>query len=98
MIKFVTSSKSATAGNSIGIYCFEVPSSLTAPVAIKISPFFTDFSTDPDVPILIKTSAPICANSSTAIAVEGHPIPVETTETSTPLYLPLAALNSLLLP
>ena len=57
-IKFATSLKSATAGNSIGMYCLEVPSSLTAPVAIKISPFSTELSTEPEVPILIKTSAP----------------------------------------
>ena len=67
------------------MYCFEVPSSLTAAVAIKISPFFAVLSTDPDVPILINTSAPIWHNSSTAIAVEGQPMPVETTETSIPL-------------
>ena len=40
---------SAKAGNSIGIYCLLVPSSRTAAVAIKISPFFAEPSTDPDV-------------------------------------------------
>ena len=35
-----TTSRSATAGNSIGIYCREVPSSLIAPVTIATSPHF----------------------------------------------------------
>ena len=34
----------------------------------------------PEVPTRINVSAPILINSSTAIAVEGQPIPVEVTE------------------
>ena len=59
LIKLLTTLCDAIAANSIGIYCFDFPSSLTAAVAIKISPFFADLSTDPDVPILINTSAPM---------------------------------------
>ena len=86
----------ATAGNSIGIYCTEVPSYLTAPVAITLSPTLVKSCIAPDVPILTKVLAPILANSSTAIAVEGHPIPVEVTDTDLPLYFPVIVLYSLL--
>ena len=59
LIKLYTTSTLARAGNSTGIYSLEVPSSLTAAVAIKISPFSAVPSTEPEVPILINTSAPI---------------------------------------
>ena len=53
LIKLLTTLCDAIAGNSIGIYCFDVPSSLTAAVAIKISPFFADLSTGAHSPSLI---------------------------------------------
>ena len=40
--------------------------------------------------------APTFANSSTAIAVDGQPIPVDVTETERPLYTPVMVLYSLL--
>ena len=49
----------------------------------------------PEVPTLIKVSAPSLANSSTAIAVEGPPIPVEVTDTCVPWTLPVYVLCSL---
>ena len=50
----------------------------------------------PEVPSLTNVLAPTFANSSTAIAVDGHPIPVDVTETERPLYKPVIVLYSLL--
>ena len=50
----------------------------------------------PEVPNLTKVFAPIFANSSTAIAADGHPIPVDVTLTGLPLYVPVTVLYSLL--
>ena len=89
-------SAEGTAGNSIGIYCGEVPSCLTAPFAITKSPTLVCSCIAPEVPILTKVFAPILANSSIAIAAEGQPIPVEVTLTGRPLYVPVTVLYSLL--
>lgn len=43
----------------------------------------------PEVPTRIKVSAPDLKSSSIAIALEGQPIPVEVTETATPLKEPV---------
>lgn len=77
---FITS-KFATAGNSIGAYSLEVPSALIDPVAIIRSPPLTFKSIPPQVPTLMKVSAPHLTNSSNAIAADGPPIPVEVTLT-----------------
>ena len=80
-----TISEDGTAGNSIGIYCGEVPSCRTAPLAITKSPTLVCSCIAPDVPRRTKVFAPMFANSSTAIAAEGQPIPVEVTLTGLPL-------------
>ena len=88
--------KSATAGNSIGAYSFEVPSILIAPVATTKSPASTSNSIPPQVPTLINVSAPILCNSSTAIDVLAPPIPVLVTETFSPSKNPVYVTYSLL--
>ena len=50
-------------------------------LTMAISPVFVSGCIPPEVPTRMKISAPILISSSTAIAVEGQPIPVETTET-----------------
>ena len=89
-------SKSATAGNSIGAYSLLVPSILIAPLAITKSPPHTSSFIPPQVPTLIKVSAPHLTSSSSAIADEGPPIPVEVTETFTPSKYPVYVTYSLL--
>jgi len=81
--------KSDTAGTERGRYCREVPSSRTVAVEITRSPRATFIWSAPAVPTLMKVSAPMRASSSTAIAAEGQPIPVEVTETRTPSTSPV---------
>ena len=72
-----------------------MPSCRTAPVAITQSPAKTFKLIPPQVPILIKVSAPQATNSSMAIAADGPPIPVEVTETFSPDIYPVYVVNSL---
>jgi len=85
-----TNPKSATAGNSAGRYSFVVHSSRI--LAVGIITDHTGMSSlraHQHVQTLIKVFAHIFINSSTAIAVEGHPIQVEVTETGIQLYIPV---------
>jgi len=50
--------------------------------------------TDAAVPTRMKVSAPQAISSSRQIAVDGQPMPVETTETGTPLSVPVQVLCS----
>ena len=77
----LVTSKSATAGYSIGAYSRLVPSLRTAPVDTTISPPFTSKSIPPQVPTRMNVSAPQSTNSSNAIEADGPPIPVEVTLT-----------------
>jgi hypothetical protein len=43
----------------------------------------------PEVPTRMNVCAPMAANSSTAMAVEGQPIPVEVTDTFSPSNVPV---------
>ena len=85
-----------TAGYSIGIYSVDVPSCLTAPLAITKSPTLVCSCIAPEVPSRTIVFTPMFANSSTPIAVEGHPIPVDITLTGLSLYVPVNVLYSLL--
>ncbi len=66
-----------------------------AACAIAKSLGFTFKLSPPAVPTCINVSAPTSISSSTAIEAEGPPIPVEVTDTSTFLYLPVAVTYSL---
>jgi hypothetical protein len=58
-------------------------------VAITRSEKCTPFWIDPVVPTRMKVVAPMAASSSTAIAVDGDPIPVEQIETMRPPSSPV---------
>ena len=73
----------------IGAYSRLVPSILTAPVAITISPPMTGSAIPPHVPMRMKVSAPDAKSSSTAIDADGPPMPVEVTETRSPSRYPV---------
>ena len=82
--------RSATAGNSIGAYSFDVPSARIAPVATTISP-----------PLYIECHTAACSDadkrighshwisSSIAMEADGPPMPVDVTETFTPSKVPV---------
>ena len=53
------------------------------------SPSFTSRCSAPQVPMRMNVSAPHLTSSSTAIAVEGHPMPVEQHETLMPSTVPV---------
>ena len=77
------------AGTDSGRYWREVPSSRTVAVEMTRSPRATFIWSDPAVPTRMKVSAPMRASSSTAIAAEGQPMPVEVTETLIPSTSPV---------
>ena len=77
-------SRSATAGYSMGRYEIPVPSSRMAAVPTITSPGCTSGVTEPLVPVRISVLAPTLTSSSTAMAMDGQPIPVEVTETGIP--------------
>ena len=80
-------SKSATAGNSIGAKCRLVPSSRTAAVLTITSPGSVNGWIPPVVPTRRNVRTPSWASSSTAIDVDGPPIPVEhTTMGTSPIH------------
>ena len=81
--------RSATAGNSIGAYSFDVPSARIAPVATTISPPSTSSAIPPHVPTRINVSAPHWISSSIAMEADGPPMPVDVTETFTPSKVPV---------
>ena len=87
-------SKLAVAGYSRGAYSFDVPSCLTADMAITESPEHTGRAIPPQVPTRIKVFTPTAASSSTAIADEGPPMPVEHTVTVSPRSVPFHILYS----
>lgn len=80
----VVHSKSATAGNSSGAKCRLAPSRRTDAVVTVTSPTLICGRIAPVVPIRRKVRMPSCASSSTAIEVDGPPIPVEQTITGLP--------------
>jgi hypothetical protein len=69
-------------GESSRTYSLVVPSWRTAPVVITRSPKAISGWIPPQEPTRIQVSAPTRASSSTAMAAEGLPIPVELTETA----------------
>lgn len=77
-------SKSATAGYSIGAENSLVPSFLMAEFTITRSPASTVGSMYPQVPTLMKVSIPSLESSVTAIEAEGPPMSVEVITTSIP--------------
>jgi hypothetical protein len=66
-----------------------VPSSRIAAVITASSPLNESGCIAPDVPTRMKVSAPILISSSTAMAADGQPIPVETTLTRSPSSVPV---------
>ena len=62
-----------------------------------MSPLCTRSWNVPHVPIRTNVVAPTRASSSIAIAVEGHPIPVDVHEIGTPRYVPVNVTYSRLL-
>ena len=81
-------SRSATAGNSMGRYSFEVPSARMAPVTTTTSPPMTSRLMPPQVPMRMKLFTPSRCSSSMQMAAEGPPMPVEQTMTFTPSKKP----------
>ena len=79
----VVQSKSATAGNSIGAKWPLVPSSRTAAVVTITSPGAINGWIAPVVPTRRNVRTPSWASSSTAIDVDGPPMPVEHTTIGT---------------
>jgi hypothetical protein len=77
-------SRWATAGQARGTYCALVPSSRTAAWATITSPRRRPGCIAPQEPTRIRVWAPRLQSSSTAIAAEGPPIPVEVTLTTSP--------------
>ncbi|MDA1387815.1 hypothetical protein O2L01_22675 [Glycomyces lechevalierae] len=77
-------SKSGTVGYSGGRNEPLVPSSRTQPVETTSCPALMWYWIEPQVPTRTKVSTPACISSSTAIAVEGPPMPVEHTRTGCP--------------
>ncbi len=71
-----------------------MPSSLTAAMGITRSPIFSPGFNAPALPILMKYLPPQAISSSTAMAQDGPPMPVEVIVTGTPLYTPVMVLNS----
>ena len=86
--------KSGTAGNSGGAKWWLAPSRRTAPVVTMTSPGSMWGWIAPVVPTLRNVVTPSCASSSTAIDVDGPPIPVEQTMTSAPPTVPRIDVNS----
>ena len=80
----VATVKSATAGNSIGAKCKLAPSRRTDAVVTIMSPTLMFSWIAPVVPTRKKVFTPSWASSSTAIDVDGPPIPVEHTTTFLP--------------
>jgi len=79
-----TTSGVAAAGYPSKAYCLLVPSSLTAASATIRVPIFACGLIAPQVPTLIMSLTPSLASSSTAIAVEGPPMPVDIDITYSP--------------
>ena len=82
-------SKSGTAGYSIGAYSLDVPSMRTAPFAMIMSPLLTSVCMPPQVPTRRNVFAPQRTSSSSAIEADGPPIPVEVTDTFFPSSVPV---------
>ena len=61
----------------------------TAPLGITMSPMDTLGEVEAQLPTRIMVSAPLWCSSSTAMAVEGPPIPVLVTATGTPSRVPV---------
>ena len=72
----------------MGAYSREVPSMRTAPVATTRLPPITSVCMPPQVPTRISVRTPVWHNSSTPMAVEGPPMPVDMTSTFSPSRLP----------
>ncbi|MNQ84700.1 hypothetical protein D3C85_998390 [compost metagenome] len=90
----VVQSKSATAGNSMGAKCRLAPSRRTEPVVTITSPTFRCGWMAPVVPMRRKVRIPSWASSSTAMEVDGPPIPVEQMITALPSISPRQVVNS----
>jgi hypothetical protein len=83
-----TQSKWATAGYSSGAKCRLAPSIRTEPVVTITSPTAMSGWIAPVVPTRRNVRTPSCASSSTAIDVDGPPMPVEHTTTGVPPVQP----------
>ena len=66
-----------TAGTATSSYRSVVPSSLAAPVTTTVSPISMSGWRAPVVPTRTNRSTPTAASSSTAMAADGEPMPVE---------------------
>ena len=66
-----------------------MPSSRIAAVTMASVPLGVSGWIAPEVPTRMNVSAPSLSSSSTAIAEDGHPIPVETTLTFSPSSVPV---------
>ena len=73
----------------MGRYSRLVPSARMAELATTMLPGMTFAFMPPQVPTRMKVSAPIFTSSSTAMAAEGPPIPVEVTLTFSPRRVPV---------
>src|SRR3984893_9758578 len=82
----LTTSSEATAGYSVGTYPFGVPSLRTDPSAITRSPILISGCAAPHVPTRRKVCTPSSLSSSTPIATDGPPIPVDIVEPRTPPF------------
>jgi len=66
----------------------------TLPLTTTMSPHWTSAQVEAQVPTRMKVSAPHLWSSSTQMAVEGPPIPVEVTVTRSPSSVPSQVVNS----
>src|SRR5207302_7287451 len=85
----LTTSSDAIAGYSGGTYPLGVPSVRTAPYAMTRSPILISGCAAPQVPTRRNVCTPSSASSSTPIATEGPPIPVDIADTGTPSSVPV---------
>src|SRR5256712_2398796 len=88
-ISALTTSSDATAGYSLGTYPSGVPSLRTEPSAITRSPILISGWAAPQVPTRMNVCTPSSFSSSTPIATDGPPMPVDIVDTGTPSSLPV---------